>query len=200
MLMTIPVTDNPVTDGTVVLPPHPGDGEWLYVVVVIQAGTILVSDSATDLVAAGLPGYADLPDDEAGFNAALVARYDDLVGHAAAFQRFLLDEAHRSGVVNIEDMDDDTLTALMQERSVPFDGVPNADTVSLAWTCPVPLVLITTDYEPFTDRPVPQGNIVWLDPITEVTYLQSLHKIGAIRFMAGNGVVPMGNGHPVEVA
>jgi len=162
------------------LPPYPGEGEWPYAVIT-NSGEVLVSDSVSDLVAVGLPGYRDLSDNDDGFNEGLVARYEDLVGHAAAFQHILLSEAHERGVVNINNLDDDTLTHLMEERTVPFEG-------NAPWECPVPLVLISTDYEPFTTRQIPEGNIVWLDPITEVTYLQSLHKVGVLHFLVGNGV------------
>jgi len=167
----------------IALPPYPGDGEWPYAVVT-NSGEVFVSDSVSDLVAVGLPGYGDLADNEDGFDDGLVARYEDLLGHAAAFQHTLLSEAHERGLVNISDLDDDTLTYLMEERSVPFEG-------ESPWECLVPLVLIATDYEPYTERRIPEGNIVWLDPITEVTYLQSLCKVGALRFMFSNGIVPI---------
>jgi len=163
----------------ITLPPAPDGGEWPYAVVT-NHGDVLVSDSASELVAAGLPGYRDLPDDESGYDVALIARYEDLLGHAAAYQQYLLEEAHMSGAVPIDALDDDTLTALMVERAVPYEGDE--------WTCAIPLVLIATDYQPFTDRALPTGNIIWVDPITDVTYLQSLHSIGVLRFMVnGSG-------------
>lgn len=176
MIMSIPLTE---TDD-VALPPHPAGGTWSYAVVT-SSGDTLVSDSVTDLVAAGLPGYADLADDEQGFDQGLIARYEDLVGHAAAFQRQLVSTAHDTGVVDLQSLDDDTLTALMAERSVPVEDIAE-------WTCPVPLVLIATDYIPFTDRQASTGNVIMLDPLTEVTYLQSLHKIGVLRFLVGRSV------------
>jgi hypothetical protein len=187
MLMSLPLTDANSTDvADIVLPPHPDGGAWPYAVI-MASGEVLVADSVTELVAAGLPGYGDLPDDEEGFDEGLVARYEDLVGHAAAFQRQLMSIAHAFGTVDIPSLDDDTVTALMSERSVPVEDIPE-------WTCPVPLVLISTDYIPYTDRPAPEGNVVMLDPVTEVTYLQSLTKIGALRFLVGNGVRNIGGG------
>jgi hypothetical protein len=184
MLMSVPLTEADID--AAMLPPHPDGGAWPYAVI-LASGDILVADSVTELVAAGLPGYGDLPDDEEGFDQALIARYEDLVGHAAAFQRQLMSVAHETGTVDLSSLDDDTVTALMAERTIPVEDI-------FEWTCVVPLVLISTDYIPYTDRPVPKGNVVMLDPITDVTYLQSLSKIGALRFFVGNGVRHIGGG------
>ena len=46
----------------------------------------------------------------------------------------------------------------------------------------MPLVLIETDYEPFTQRPLPTGNIAWLNPYTEETFLESLDVAGVASF------------------
>lgn len=50
------------------------------------------------------------------------------------------------------------------------------------WQHVVPLVLIATDYLPFTGREAPTGNVLWLDPSTEVTYLRSLARLGILEF------------------
>jgi hypothetical protein len=47
----------------------------------------------------------------------------------------------------------------------------------------VPLVLMTSDYVPFTERPAPTGNIFWLDPTTELTYLRSLDRLGVMKLL-----------------
>lgn len=48
------------------------------------------------------------------------------------------------------------------------------------WRRPMPLFLIRSDYEPFTSLTQPKGNIVWLDPSTEKTTLQSLLHAGIL--------------------
>lgn len=180
MLASIPPTAD--ADGNLILPPPPPDGGgWSYAAIT-TSGTMLVSDSATELVAAEIPGYADLPDDEAGFEAALVARYEDLLIRADMFQYALMEAAQVGKVVNIDDLDKETRSALDQDKSVPFDWLPSQD-----WRCPVPLILIATDYQPFTDRSIPQGNVVFLDPFTELTYLQSLCLAGGIHFFLSSG-------------
>jgi hypothetical protein len=51
------------------------------------------------------------------------------------------------------------------------------------WTAPIPLVLITSFYEPVGDYPRPSGPeraLIWLDPATEWSLLASLHAAGVI--------------------
>lgn len=43
------------------------------------------------------------------------------------------------------------------------------------WDCPIPLVLVTTGYEPFSDVPAPVGELIWwIDPIEDATLFGSL--------------------------
>jgi len=167
------ITISPDQDMASGLPAHSEeDEEWVYAVVT-ATGTTHLADSASELIGLGMDGYpVEIEtDDEA--TAALEMRYDDLLGYAAHFQRFLVAAAQENGVVNLSNLGDDVLTAMLQERSIPYTGP--------LWTVPVPLVLLVTDYAPYTTRPAPQGNLVWLDPSTELTYLQSLDRVGAIK-------------------
>jgi hypothetical protein len=161
-------------------PPHPDGGEWTYCVVPMS-GELVYSDSLTDLVAAGIPGYVDLPDTDDGHDRALVMRYDDLVSLANKFQRWLVNDAARRELIDISGLGEDALTALMADRSAVFAGVSSQDD-PFDWQIEVPLVLMATDYSPFTDRPSPTGRIVWIDPETEFTYLESLSALGVLRF------------------
>ena len=52
------------------------------------------------------------------------------------------------------------------------------------WRDRVPLVLIATDYEPYTDRPKPTGRALFLDPSTEISFLRSLDALGLIKLLA----------------
>ena len=51
------------------------------------------------------------------------------------------------------------------------------------WRWDVLLVLIATDYAPFTDVARPAGNVVYLDPSTETAHLISLHEAGLVSFL-----------------
>ena len=74
--------------------------------------------------------------------------------------------------------DEQTLTMLFTSR---LNGPIEAPT----WDHPtVPLVLIWTDYAPYTDLEPPVSKyqpIIWLDPSTEMTLLRSLDQIGLIQ-------------------
>lgn len=167
------VTITPDQDMEAGLPAHAEEDEdWVYAIVT-ATGTTHLSDSASELIGIGLDGYPVTVETDDDATAALEMRYDDLLGYAAHFQRFLVAAAQENDVVNLVEVDDETLTTMLQERSIPFSGP--------SWTFPVPLVLLVTDYTPYTTIPAPQGNLVWLDPSTELTYLQSLDRVGAVK-------------------
>ena len=132
--------------GTAVLP-HPDGGDWLYAVL-DGSGALTLSDSASELVATAIPGYMNLPEGDAGDDEALGMRYDFLVELARRTQQSIVDQAVKSGELDLA----------------------------------VPLVVIATDYQPYTDRLAPNGRIVWLDPSTEVTFLRALDSLGIIEF------------------
>ncbi len=52
------------------------------------------------------------------------------------------------------------------------------------WDAPVPLVLSTHDYLPEGELARPTGNIIWLDPRDEATFLESLASAGIVRLAA----------------
>lgn len=51
-----------------------------------------------------------------------------------------------------------------------------------SWHHPVPLVLVTTLYAPYSDVPPVQGDVVWLDPRDERFMLESLSDAGVVDF------------------
>lgn len=69
-------------------------------------------------------------------------------------------------------------------------GTLNPDAVDV-WSAKVPLVLVESNFEPFTNlrRPVSSegdyvyvSNIIWLEPVTELDFLKSLSRIGFVSF------------------
>ena len=167
--------------GTAVFP-HPAGGDWLYAVL-DGSGALTLSDSASELVATAIPGYMNLPEGDAGDDEALGMRYDFLVELARRTQQSIVDQAVKSGELDLAALSDDATTALFADRTQPFDGLPTVDGGwSYQWDLVAPLMLIATDYEPYTGRTVPSGRIVWLDPSTEVSFLRSLHTLGIIEF------------------
>lgn len=158
---------------------HPDreDGSlWPYAVVDL-AGVTYYADTATEIIDVGIPGYAEMDRDTA-----LITRYDDIVAYADALQECLVAQAIEKGYFDPTAVSEDILTTVMCERFIPYE--PLVDELPLEWPGDLPpLVLLRSDYTPFSDRPVPTGNVVWLDPSTELSYLMSLNSIGVINLL-----------------
>ena len=151
------------------------------------SGSTLSSGTAS-AGAVAVDGAGNVEFIDEGNDVALVMRYDDLIGYAAGLQESLVGTAIERGDFDPTLVGEDVLTALFAERIVPFEGVPLTDDandprVNLEWDLEVPLVLMTSDYVPFTERPAPTGNIFWLDPTTELTYLRSLDRLGVMKLL-----------------
>lgn len=68
---------------------------------------------------------------------------------------------------------EDELTILLGDRSQALGEIGK-------WDLEVPLVLVATDYFPYTSSVKPEGNILWVNPHNETTFLDSLTEIGVI--------------------
>ena len=133
------------------------------------------SDTLTALVAALVGnGYADLPPSSNGDEQALLARWQQSVTTANQVQAVLTGSAVQAGTIDVAKAGEEVLTPLFADRLHPVELDE--------WTVPVPLVLICTDYAPFTDNTPPTGNICWINPHTERTYLDTLASLGVVEF------------------
>jgi hypothetical protein len=126
----------------------------------------------TELVGRLIPGYAALPEGPDGDAAALEARWEQAVATANLVQAVLTVAAVEAGDFHLRGASEDGLTALFADRMNPLDVDQ--------WTGIVPLVLVATSYSPFTGREPPVGNVRWINPHTERTYLESLAALGVI--------------------
>jgi hypothetical protein len=152
-----------------------------------SGGLTTLATTRTGLVEAILEGYDAIAGPQtAEHDPFLEARYDFAVEVAAAAQASLLVQAADSRTYQLdEEIDEDVFVALTQDRNRPFLGVRPAgtDEAEVEWTLDVPLVLIPAHYQPFTSLPKPTGRIVWLDPATETTLLDTLAAAGLIRLL-----------------
>ena len=154
---------------------------WLYKLT-RPDGHVISSKTATGLVEQVIDGYADIPDTDEGHDEALIARYEFLRLLANNLQSSLCADAANNTDFDPNKLSQDELEALFNDRAEPFMGVEGDDgEVFFNWTHPVPLVVIDTDYEPYTDRPAPEGRVVSLNPATEVTFLKSLDTAGVAK-------------------
>lgn len=69
-------------------------------------------------------------------------------------------------------------------RAVLLSRTQEPPVLDQPWTHEVPLVLVDVAYTPYSDRPYPAGNIVWLRPATADGYLFSLAAAGVIALAA----------------
>ena len=168
------------------LPARPDGSPWPLLLV--HGGDMTGADTAGELLAVLMPGYQNLPDDdadhdaaghdEAGHDEALWRRYESAVATASQLQETLLATAAVHGDFDAAQAGEGTLTALLADKTVP--------TSCTEWRCAVPLVLIDTDYAPFTPRPRPDGRVIYLRPAQEHDYLASLAEAGLIQYLVAD--------------
>lgn len=177
------------TPETIEHPERHDGGMWPFVM--IHGDQATWADSRTELVGALIEGYEELGDNPAGYEAAFEARYTQAVALATSVQTSVLLDAAEAGTFDPADLvatpaGEEQLQAFFVERTVPFDPRGTAlagnvdDSGAPVWDHEVPLVLIATDYAPFTDRPLPTGRVVMIDPSNEKTYLDCLHALSRI--------------------
>lgn len=149
---------------------------------------VTAADSAAELLATLIPGYADLPQSSDGDDRALLARYDHAVSVATAVQASCAAQAAEAGDFDPTTEGEDVLTAVFTERTTPFTGIPQPNGArSRDWQHAVPLVLIDTDYMPYTRRAAPTGRIIWLRPAIEGEYLRSLDEVRYVSLLTYEG-------------
>lgn len=108
---------------------------------------------------------------------AFLARVDSASVIAAQFQAVVLAEMTAAGEFDPETSTESVLTALLTPRGT---GLVDGAEFGGVWDNAVPLLLLTTDYVPFTANTVITGNVEFFDPSTERMYLQSLQKFGFV--------------------
>lgn len=145
------------------------DGSHWHAAIVHQDGSATVADTLTELVATVVVGYVESEE-----KTLLDLRYDFAVRVADVHQAFLAFAKHDSGEFDHVAAGEEVLTALFTSRG---EYIPDFD----RWDAAVPLVLIATDFAPYTERERPEGEILWVDPATELTFLQSLASVDLIQ-------------------
>lgn len=159
------------------VPTKPDGTEWAHLLV-LEDGAVVHADTETEALESLIPGYADLPRDDAG------ARRRARVGHAerlaAAVQERRIEAAVADGRLDPADPDDELLMSIL--RLPKSEGMllasPDAPGEQAAWEGPVTLVLVATSYAPHTDVPPARGRVTWLNPSEERAYLESLRDSG----------------------
>jgi len=137
-----------------------------HALLVATDSTVIYGDSVSELVDHLLDGHSAAALDEQ-----LEMRLEALANAAAHAQAAVLADHP------VEGLDEDTLTVFMHDRLATVIAFEEYDGE-------IPLFLLATSYAPFSAVPAPAGKaIVWLDPSTELTFLQSLGATGAVELL-----------------
>ncbi len=139
------------------------------------------ADNLTELCGALIEGYdpdeitqrlvdEDVPDEQ--LEALVTGELDELrIVHSVGIQVRL--QAEINAQAPIDQLPPNQLQLLRGDRVTQ----PLID----SWESDVPLVLSAHDYQPNGDKPRPTGNIIWLEPRDEATYISSLEAAGLVR-------------------
>jgi len=139
--------------------------------------SIAFADSYDELLDVFMAGYLDMTDDER-----FDARMRTASHIAAQLQAVILFEED----VTQDSVSSEEWAALTAPRAL---SQPRADW----WKCPIPLVVVETAYEPYTDVPRPASaladgvahppNLLWIRPAEEEDFLHSLDEVGVIALL-----------------
>lgn len=144
---------------------HPNGDPYRYELIPNSAAARYYADEIGDLIVGILPAL----DDE---EAMLTARKKHAAATAAVTRATLLRAALLAGAKLTD-----------EEKQAILGTLAPGD----IWESPVPLILISTDYAPYTDAPAPLSsegdfidpfNILWIRPETNESYVTSLQRIG----------------------
>lgn len=146
-------------------PPARPDGTPYQMEMVYEGGRWRgYADTEDDLAALLIPGYADLRDG----GARLQARVSYALGVHVPIQ---------AGVAA-----DGPLSACTKEQCAVLLGTRDQPPAVASWSAPVPLVLVSSFYQPAGPLPRPElapgAEVIWIDPTTSSSLLASLHAAG----------------------
>lgn len=150
---------------TLIIPRKPDGNYYRYEMVCDGRWTRAYDDTPSGLMNYLIPGYLNLDPEER-----LAARIRHAVDTQVTLQALI--NTNVPGVPTNE------------EKEV-LNGPRHIQPIIEEWSCPVPLVLIDTFYNPFTSQPLPldinEGEIWWIRAgEDDFEYLRSLHDLAVI--------------------
>lgn len=145
----------------------------------LHDGSMVHADTSTEVLDELIPGYERL--DEPGRR---TARIDHAERLAQATQEARIATAAAAGDLDPTEPEAAGLLLLLRAaRSVPIVlETEDAPGHPAPWLGEPTLVLVTTTYAPHTDAAPVGGNVVWLDPHSEESYLGSLRDTGLFSY------------------
>lgn len=148
---------------------------------VLHDGSTVYADSASEIVEEMMPGYDCLDAAERED-----ARCRHAARTAALVQQILMDRAGLEGGFDAEDAHQAPLVQILStDKSLSLTlELPQHPGEPADWLPSVPLVLLVSSYAPFTEHPRIGGNVLWIDPMSDESYLASLNATGVFSYWA----------------
>lgn len=160
------------------IPAHE-DGSPYAIAATAPDGTTIFADTYDEILAELIPSYPTDLSSEDEVERADALRFAYLAQEADALQERFAVAAAEGGFLS-EDADD-TVKYLVAAPRTEHIEVPGG-----RWDVKeLPLVLLTTNYAPLApEHPAPEGEaIIWLDPSTSRTYVQSLFAAAGLQVL-----------------
>lgn len=153
-----------------------------YPFALVYLDRTILAETRTELVGQLIPDYQDIAEGAAGDAEALWSRYSSAVAIAGQWQQVLAANATEEGTFDTAVETEEVLTAIFTPRE-------EKPVVTGPWEHKVPLILVRSSYVPYTSVEAPEGNIQWVDPYTETTFMDSLAALGVIETFAVEGAI-----------
>lgn len=143
-----------------------------YALLNLTDGSDIQADSRSAIVDALIPAHGTVPDGETHDAIRIGLRNDYLARVAETAQAVIVASLTEQSPDAVAAFDDDARTALFHDRF--GEALEISD-----WDSDVPLFVLASNYAPYTERPRPTGeHVVFLDPATETTFIDSLKAAG----------------------
>lgn len=147
-----------------------------YEFALVLGDRTVLADTRTELIDQLFPElqYSGLLAGPHGAEEAAWARYTTAANLADQASAAILAGMANDGLIDVAtDLSEDELNTLMPANRIgvaPFEG---------EWQrTDIPLILIRSDYQPHSPRELPTGNVRFLDPTNETTFIDSLVELG----------------------
>jgi hypothetical protein len=192
LMSVVMLRNNLEEDGPLVPPEHEDGRPYRYCMYLNSFVDVVFADEQDELLDVLIPGYGEMTEEDQAFHRIRLAQNAAAQVQADIIASIQLEpQSDGSFVGKTEDgaeinISAEQWTTLMTPRML---AQPRADW----WTCPVPLVVVETAYEPFTTVPRPASglydglaspdNLWWVRPAEDEDFLISLHEIGYVRWM-----------------
>ena len=170
-------------------PVRPSGGEWTHAMM-LHDGSTVYADTAAEIVEEMMPGLDSLDEP-----ARSQARIRHAARTAADVQQMVIDRARYEGTFDPDDAEVAPLVQiLVTDKSLSLSlELPQHPGEPADWLPVVPLVLLATSYAPTTEYPRIGGNVIWIDPATDESYLASLNATGLFSYWAAETAGTLSN-------